>query len=577
MASQGNEQMKYASPNPIRVETEASHPGAVPARAPASPQADLWQLRVRLVATRARLLGIQFASGLTAFAVLLLGGLTVEMMLDWLVHLPWLARACFSLPAIVGAFWVLYRDGLRPIIHIPGDHKIACVIERALPVFETRFIAAVQLSRENATRQNGFVRALLRETAVIAAGQDFRKVVKTARLIRLLRIFSAVFLLSAACAWLAWADMPLLVERALLLTTRLPTRTRIERIDCPVKLAAGEDLLVSVQAGGVIPPNGVLTAQAGPRSSEYELEPAPGGRFSATIHGVTDSLILRVRLNDATSEPLTVSVFTPPAILTVHCVEQFPAYTKLPPAPHPTGDLSLLAGSTLHLTLAASTALRSGVVHLAGPGGDIPLTVDPATPAQASAAIPVRGLSGFSLHVTDVNGISSRETAQYPIEILPDHPPTIQITHPPAEDAATPAATEFIAFHAEDDFGVSKVFLHYVVNNGPEKLVGFDLGGAASRRVDRSFEWDLAALKLAPGGLVDYWLEAVDNNDVTGPGRGSTGHCKIKIVTAEEKRAELSERMDQSYGSLDQVSQSEEEAAKQLGAKIFQKPAPLHP
>jgi hypothetical protein len=416
------------------------------------------------------------------------------------------------------------------------------------------------------------VGALIRETAALAAGQDFRKAVQNGKLVRGLRLLGCALALAGGMALIERGNVTLLLERALLLTTRLPSRTQIEKIDCATKMAAGEDLNIEVQAAGVLPEGGVIVAETASRRSEYKLEREAGGRYGAVIRSVPESLSFRVRLNDATSDPVKVSVFSPPAVLGVQCVEEFPAYTKLPPMARPTGDLSLLAGSVLRVTVTASEPVKEGSVHLAGLEQDLALQVDARSGAAGEIPIPKQGLTGFSIKLVDANGIASRETALYRIEIVPDRPPTIKITHPDEEEAAMSAATEVIAFQAEDDFGVAKVLLHYMVNQGAEKVIEFDLGDATPRQVERRFEWKLEALGLAPGAEIDYWMEAVDANNVTGPGTRVTDHARIKIVTEEEKRAELAERMNDALGSLDGMSQDEDDLAKRLGSQIFQKP-----
>jgi hypothetical protein len=240
----------------------------------------------------------------------------------------------------------------------------------------------------------------------------------------------------------------------------------------------------------------------------------------------------------------------------------------------PTGDLSLLAGSVLKLSVAASGPVKQGSVHLAGLEKDVPLKVDPSNAKEAHGEIPIpkEGLTGFSLKLVDDNGIASRETALYRIDIVPDLPPTIKITRPGSDEVATAGATEVIAFVADDDFGVASVLLHYMVNDSKEKVIEFDLAGANPRHLERRFEWSLATLKLAPGGIIDYWMEAVDANNVTGPGKGVTDHAEIKIVTDDEKRTELTSRMNDAIGSLDEVSQSEDDLSQKLGTQIFQKP-----
>jgi hypothetical protein len=335
-------------------------------------------------------------------------------------------------------------------------------------------------------------------------------------------------------------------------------------------------LKIEVQAAGVIPEEGRVVAQSGARTSEYKLgrDPAAAGIFQAIIRSVPEALSFRVFLNDASSEPVSVTVLAPPAVLGIECTEVFPAYTRLGSVERPTGDLSLLAGSVLQLNISASATLKDGVIHLTGLKKDVPLTVDTQNrrTARAEITIPKQGLTGFSIHLVDENGIASRETVVYRIDIVPDRPPTIKLTHPGPEEAATPGATELIAFQASDDFGVAKVYLHYVVNHGDEKVIALDLGSATPAELERRFDWNLAALKVAPGGLIDYWMEAVDANDVTGPGRGMTDRARIKIVTEAEKRSELAERANDALGSLDQVDQGEDDLSRKLGTLIFQTP-----
>lgn len=541
---------------------------------PSAP-AELRQLRARLVATRARLLLAQTSTGLARAAAVLIGAFAAEMTLDFLAHLPWPARACFSLAALAGAGWILRRETLLPLLRIPDDHAVACAVERALPVFQTRLIAAIQLGAADASKKSALVGALIRETAAIAADHDFRKAVRTEKLIRALRVLACVLAAACVLAWLGRGNVSLLLERALLLTARLPSRTRIESVQCPAKIAQGQDLAIDVQATGALPESGAIIARGESRTSEYKLErdPAKPAWYHATIRGATESVTLTAQLNDATSNPVKVTVLAPPAVLAVQCIEVYPAYTKLPPEARPTGDLTLLAGSVLKVAVTSSAALSQASVHLAGLDKDLPFGVTVENPQQARGDIPIpkQGLTGFSVRLIDVNGIPSRETAVYQIDIVPDMPPSIKITQPAPEEVATAQADEVIAFQAEDDFGVASVFLHYMVNQSAERVIEFDLGGETPRHLERRFEWKLAPMHLAPGASIDYWLEAVDANNVTGPGHGFTEHARIRIVTDDEKRAELARRMDDALGSLDQMSRSEDDLSRQVGRQIFEK------
>ena len=381
--------------------------------------------------------------------------------------------------------------------------------------------------------------------------------------------------------WFGRANAKLLLERALLLTTRLPSRTQIVKIDCPAKIAAGDDLNIEVQAGGVIPQSGTIYAKDGGHSSQYKLDAEGNGKFHAVIHSLPESLRFTVQLGDAESDPISVSVFNPPAVLSVACLQHFPDYTRLSPVRRPTGDLSLLAGSKLDLDVTATGPVKAGSIHLAGLEKDQPLLTDPQKPQilHGQIQVPKEGLTGFSLKLVDDNGIASRETAVYPASTPsrtvrpPSRSPTRAIMRsprptPPRSSPSTP----------EDDFGVSTVLLHYMVNDSAEKTIQFEMGaGQVSTRIDRRFDWKMSSLKLAPGGVLTYYLEAVDGNNITGPGRTTTDKATIKIVTDDEKRTELAGRMNDALGTLDEVSQSEDNLSQKLGTQIFQKPQEKKP
>jgi hypothetical protein len=74
--------------------------------------------------------------------------LGIEMPLDWHFTLPRWVRALFLLAGIGGAGAVAWRFGIRPWLNRPGDDQVALAIERALPELRSRFIAAIQLSRQ---------------------------------------------------------------------------------------------------------------------------------------------------------------------------------------------------------------------------------------------------------------------------------------------------------------------------------------------------------------------------------------------------------------------------------------------
>ena len=169
--------------------------------------------------------------------------------------------------------------------------------------------------------------------------------------------------------------------------------------------------------------------------------------------------------------------------------------------------------------------------------------------------------------------------AVYRIEIVPDQPPAIRVLLPQRrEELVTQRATMLLAFEAKDDFGVARVLLHYAVNwheGAPHRILDLDLGGEQPRTLTRRFEWKLERLAppLSEGDTVDFWFEARDANDVTGPGVTILAeHNQARVVSEADKRADLAERLNDTLQGLNDVRQGEEALAKRLGELIEAKP-----
>ena len=142
----------------------------------------------------------------------------------------------------------------------------------------------------------------------------------------------------------------------------------------------------------------------------------------------------------------------------------------------------------------------------------------------------------------------------------------------------TREATLLLAFTAKDDFGVAKVRLHYAVDwveGAPHKTIELDVGTARPRELVRRFNWRIGQITphVEEGSVIDYWLEVLDANDVSGPGVGTLEHYQARIVSDAEKRADLANRLSDTMEGLNGVRQGQEEINRRLGEIIFEKPA----
>lgn len=545
-------------------------------------------LRQRVNAVRRRWVGVLFTTGVALVVALATGAVALEMLADWRLELAWGVRcALMSAGCVALMLWFALR-----FCRWPGEDAVALAIERRLPAFNGRFIAAVQLSR---TRQPGMspalVRALLAEASAIETQQHFGRVVDTGRLRRALLIAGLATVAATGVLTHATPLLTVLFRRALLFHDEIPRKTRITVIDGDRSVAVGDNLTIEAVADGVVPAFGkLLVRTSAERVQEFPLEadpadPAKHGRFQRTLESIQESFAYSIILNDAETPRYRVTAWPRPAVTNIECDQVFPAYTRLGTVHRALGNLTLLAGSRLNLKIAASARLSRAAIRLSGTAGETPVKIDRSDPRffSASIFIPAKGLTGFSVQLTDEHGIDSRDSAVHRLDIVPDRPPTVRIAIPErVEESVTPQGALLVSYEATDDFGIARATLHYALKPGEtrahdsgdaEQKVDLDVPVADTKTVSRQFEWKVGALSFRPkaGDTVEYWIDATDCNDVTGPGVGSTGHYQVKLVTPEEKRAELAERLMNSFEGLNDVATDQEKLNKDLGGIIHEK------
>lgn len=541
-------------------------------------------LQSKLDALRRKRLSVALGTGLAQWigaAVLLLAA---AMLVDFWLDLPWGLRAGLLIAICASLGLLTFARVARPFLRQPDDDDLALSVEQARPVFRTRLIASLQLTRPGAVPVGAapsLVRALVRETETLARAMDFAAIVPT-RELKKFGAWAGLILLAGVIGFFAGgANARVLLRRVFLSHEPVPRKTRVFVVNGDKVIGRGDGVVIEAVAQGVIPASGRLVIkQFARRGQAFIMERASNApnRFVRSIENVQESFNYTVHLNDGASSH-TVKVLPRPALTRIQCEQVFPAYTKRPPVKRPLGDLTLLAGSTLRLSATASKPLRHATLKLEGLDQTVPLAINPGNPKELTGQIriPATNLTGFSVQLLDTDGMDPRDPAVYPIEIVPDKAPTVRITTPERkEELVTQTATLPVGFLAQDDFQVAHARLHYKIgeaDDAPVKQIELDLTGGEAPQVLRLFEWKIAdAIPNLPlGTRIEFWMEVEDNNDVTGPGRTSSDHQLARVVTADEKRADLLNRAGDYLGTISDVTGDQERLNQNLGALILEK------
>ncbi len=541
----------------------------------------------KLAAVRSKKVGVETGSGVA----MLLGGLVlalgIGMAADWFLDLPWAVRFLLFLGYLAAAGHVIWHRILIPFLRQPDDDDIALLVERGNSPFGTRLIAALQLTRPGALQSGeapALVRALVSETERLAEPVDFTAVICTRQLRRLVGWAVVIIGIGGVVFWKGEEVSRDLLSRAFLSReVEVPRKTRIGQTSGDLRIARGDNVNLFALAKGVVPERAKLVLKfTSGRTQEFLLDGSQTNRahFAQAMENVQDTFDYTFHIGDGKSRSARVEAIERPGIAKLDATQIYPEYTGLGTVRRSLGDLTLLVGSKLNLTLTPTKEVAKGAVLVTSSTNAAPITlpllVNPKNAREVQVSIPItsEALTGFSIHLEDKYGFRSKDDAVYRLEVLPDRAPVVRITYPERkEDLITQRATVLIGFEAVDDFAVKQLFLRYTVDGGEEKGIELTLE-TPSRALRRRYDWKVGALNSKPpeGATLEYWIEARDNNNVTGPGIGTSEHFTAKVVSDAEKRADLLNRVGDSIGAIGEAANDQEKLNQRLGDIIQGRP-----
>ncbi len=255
--------------------------------------------------------------------------------------------------------------------------------------------------------------------------------------------------------------------------------------------------------------------------------------WELTLYDVTESGRVRAVSREGVSPWKKLSVYRPPAPLSVKMVCTPPPYMRREIRKFDAfQDVKLMEGEVLSV----SCGMPEGESwHLAGrePSGH---SFAVSTP---QGFLPKDGAVYHAEYQRSPHVARGRE---FQVQVTPDYPPVVEMRSPGEEEEMTPAAPPEWALQVSDDFGIRQVDLHYAVDDQAEQRRELWRGEEAPRELSLRQTLDFGALQ--PGQVVLAWVEARDNREPqAGLGRG-----RAVILTVKEEQGEAPQAENQSGG-----------------------------
>src|SRR5258706_15937619 len=204
------------------------------------------------------------------------------------------------------------------------------------------------------------------------------------------------------------------------------------------------------------------------------------------------------------SKQFKLDVIDLPSIKRVKVTYHFPSWLGMKDVVEdPGGDLRAVAGTVAELTVETDRPLKNGTVEM---DDGSPISLEPGAGGALIAKVPIQKDGMYHFGAVE-QGQSVRLSEDYFIEARQDQAPTVGIMHPGADARVSPIEEVTVAVHADDDFALQGMDLHYSVNGAAEKTVSL-LATKGVKSADGNTTLYLEDCKMQPGDVVSGYATA---------------------------------------------------------------------
>ena len=275
--------------------------------------------------------------------------------------------------------------------------------------------------------------------------------------------------------------------------------------------------------------------------------------YQGTLENVNRPLEYYIDVKGVTSAQYQVTISDEPVVTEFQYRLNFPAYTQLQPQTLPanTGNIQTPFGTELIFRGQGNKPLTEARLAFEE-SGDMPLEIttqpatDPQAPQTTSTSHIMQGTfiaqqtENYRIRITDTEGFTNRDPINYTLTVFKDTAPEVNIVSPARDTVLDNAMLIELAVEASDDYGIQEIQLVYrVETEGAEEvnipLKRWDVQNASIRRsVSVTYTWDVDPIGIFPGETLAYYVQALDNDNVSGPNIGKSPTYTLRFPSLSE-------------------------------------------
>jgi hypothetical protein len=445
------------------------------------------------------------------------------------------------LAVAVGVF-VWRRFQIRRQMRL-DDQRIAHYIEEHFPELEQRLITSMEFG-ENAKTAGSplLVEKLWEDTAARLGTLDIAPVATVRNAWP--AAGTAVLMIGALtfAIW-HWGDFSRAGRRLLIpwdrtgATEAAPVELAVQ--PGTIRIQRGNDVMLVASIENAVPKQVDLHLNSGP-AGWRRIPMTREGAAHTYVHflsSVQDDVTYYVDIGVQRSDEYRIAVFDMPRVEQIAVDYAYPDYTGLQnKTVRNRGDVTAPAGTRITLHAVFNKAVARAAIQF-GDGTTLGLEPDGTTRTSASGTFIVTHDSTYTIKVTDAEKLENEDPYEYLVRSIPDSPPVLTPIRPGRDRKVMSLEEVAIAATAEDDYGLAKFSLNYMVAGSENREISFIAAPQQQLNVSVQGETNiyLEDLDVAPGDFIVYYLTALDNNPLKDASEVTSDIYFLEVVPTEEQ------------------------------------------
>ncbi len=335
------------------------------------------------------------------------------------------------------------------------------------------------------------------------------------------------------------------------------------------RVTKGDNIKITISVTGQLPKE-VNLAVKNAEQTNFEMQklyPDSLGKFYYIIPAVRSSFKYYAASENIQSDIYEIEVIDRPIIKTMDLTITSPSYSKIPLVQQKdNGNVTALMGSVVELNLASTKNLKSARFEF----DDTTKKNLEVNGNEAHGKFIVNKEVNYHIVLTDTDGNNNLEPIEYTVKPLFDAYPTIDMIAP-NKDVNLPNDNRVgLAAKISDDFGFTKLLLHYRLSSSRYEKVQNDYKSLEipinknQTEEEADYIWNLSDLNLSSEDIVTYYLEVFDNDFISGPKSAKTSTFNIRVPSLNEVLNQASDVQNQSENDLQETIKEAQDLKQKL-------------